>query len=116
MTKRKSEYRKIAATIRRHGIPQPLIADLMGVWNQDLNGFLCGRITVSPEREAAIKRAVDDVVKVLQTCPYRPDLNRVADVRKLIQQTNDREAQMVLPLAENASLQPAETLSLNAGS
>ena len=100
MTKRKSQYKKIAATVDRHGIPQTLIAELTGIWRPDVNAFLCGRITVSPEREAVIQQAVEDVVRVLKTAPYRPDLSRTADVRKLIQAVNDRELQLVLPLPE----------------
>ena len=100
MTKRKSQYKKIAAVVDRHGIPQTLLAELTGTWRPDGNAFLRGRITVSPEREALIRQAVEDVVRVLKTAPYRPDLTRTAEVRKLIVATKDKEAQMLLPLPE----------------
>lgn len=48
--KRKSQYKKVAAVIDRHEIPQTLIADLTGIWKVDINAWLRGRITVSPER------------------------------------------------------------------
>ena len=98
MTKRKSQHKRIAAIVAKHDIPQTMLAELTGIWRPDINAFLCGRITVSAEREALIRQAVEDVVRVLKTAPYRPDLTRTAEVRKLIQAANDRELQMVLPL------------------
>lgn len=115
MTKRKSEYKRIAATIRRHDIPQKLIAELTGIWQPDLNAFLRGRDRVSPEREATIRQTVDDVVRVLQTCAYRPDLRRVADVKKLIVQANDKPAQLVLPLPEPSGVNPVVASETTSG-
>lgn len=112
MTKKKSQlkarharpgsaHKTIAKTIRRNEIPQALIADLAKIWRPDLTAFLNGRIGASPEREALIQQTVNDVVRLLETSPYRPDLRRVPDVRKLLQQMNDREMQMALPSGVN---------------
>lgn len=52
---------------------------------------------------------MNDVVKVLQMAPYRPDLTRTKDVRKLIQQINDREMQLALPLPGPTDAAPDAT-------
>lgn len=98
-----SAYKTIAKTIRRHEIPQALIADLSKIWRPDLTAFLNGRIGASPEREALIQQTVNDVVRLLETSPYRPDLRRVADVRKLIQAANDAEKSVLAEPRESVN-------------
>lgn len=102
--KRRTLSDKVAAAIRKYDIPRGTVANLAGMWPTDFSAWLNGRQTVSPERLARIDEVVSDIVKVLKTAPFRPDLRDPREVLKMIQATNDREAQLVLfSEAESAS-------------